>query len=151
MATLGSEAIESPPQVPGLPFIGNVLRMAQDPARFFVDSYRRFGPVYRVRIFGNSYTVLAGVEAADFMGTRRGRDSLRSKEFWSGLVDEWGARRVLTGEDGETHQKLRSVLRHGYSKEAVQGRYGELVELTDRLLERDWPTGRSVPVLTSIQ
>jgi len=151
MATLESEAIKAPPQVPGVPLFGNALRMAQDPARFFVDCYRRYGPVYRVKVLGNAYTVLAGAEAANFMGTRQGRDSLRSKEFWRGLADEWGATHILTGEDGETHQKLRAVLRHGYSKESVQGRYGELVNITDSLLDRDWPTGHFVPVLQAMQ
>ena len=36
-----------------------------------------------------------------------------------------GREQGLTGEDGETHNKLRAVLRHGYSKESVAGRYDE--------------------------
>jgi cytochrome P450 len=99
----------------------------------------------------NTYTVIAGVEAANFMGTREGRDSLRSKEFWQGLVDEWGATRTLTGEDGETHQKLRAVLKHGYSKESLKGRYDELVEITDKVIARDWPVGQLVPVVRNMQ
>ena len=102
-------------------------------------------------MFNNTYTVLAGAEAANFMGTRQGRDSLRSKEFWQGLVDEWGAKRTLTGEDGETHQKLRTVMRHGYSRESVRGRYDELVAITDSVIARDWPVGTMVPVLQAMQ
>jgi cytochrome P450 len=151
MATLESEALRTPPRVRGIPLIGNTLAMAKDPARFFVDAYRRYGPVFRVQILNNTYTVLAGAEAANFMGTRQGRDSLRSKEFWQGLVNEWGAARTLTGEDGETHQKLRTVMRHGYSKESVRGRHDELVEITDSVLARDWPVGALVPVVQAMQ
>jgi cytochrome P450 len=151
MATLESEVRKSPPRVRGIPLIGNVLAMAKDPAKFFVDCYRKYGPVYRVQVFNNTYTVLAGAEAANFMGTRQGRDSLRSKEFWQGLVDEWGAKRTLTGEDGETHQKLRAVMRHGYSRESVRGRYDELVAITDSVIARDWPVGTKVPVLQAMQ
>ena len=151
MATLESEALKSPPRVRGIPLVGNVLAMAKDPAQFFVDCYRKYGPVYRVQVFNNTYTVLAGAEAASFMGTRQGRDSLRSKEFWQGLVDEWGAKRTLTGEDGETHQKLRTVMRHGYSRESVRGRYDELVKITDSVIERDWVVGTRVPVLQAMQ
>jgi len=151
MATLESEALKSPPRVRGIPLVGNVLAMAKDPAQFFVDCYRKYGPVYRVQVFNNTYTVLAGAEAANFMGTRQGRDSLRSKEFWQGLVDEWGAKRTLTGEDGETHQKLRTVMRHGYSRESVRGRYDELVKITDSVIERDWVVGTRVPVLQAMQ
>jgi len=151
MATLESEALKSPPPVRGIPLVGNALAMARDPAQFFVDCYRKYGPVFRVQVFNNAYTVLAGAEAASFMGTRQGRDSLRSKEFWQGLVDEWGARRTLTGEDGETHQKLRTVMRHGYSRESVRGRYNELVTISDAVIARDWPVGKRVPVVQAMQ
>lgn len=151
MATVASEALKQPRQVSGIPLIGNALSMAKDPGRFFYDCYRKYGPVYRLKVMKNTYTVLAGVEAANFMGTREGRDSLRSKEFWQGLVDEWGAKRTLTGEDGETHQKLRTVMRHGYSRESVRGRYPELVKITDAVIARDWPVGKLVPVLQNMQ
>ncbi len=151
MATPETAVLKDPPQVRGIPLIGNTLDMAKDPAKFFVDCYRQHGPVFRIKVMGNTYTVLAGAEAANFMGTRAGRDSLRSKEFWQGLVNEWGASKTLTGEDGETHNKLRAVMRHGYSKESVAGRYDELVAITDSVIDRDWPTGELVPVLQNMQ
>ncbi|MBS0366884.1 MAG: cytochrome P450 [Proteobacteria bacterium] len=151
MATVASETLKSPRRVRGVPLLGNALEMGKDPARFFVDCYREYGPVFQVKLLNNIYTVLAGAEAANFMGTREGRDSLRSKEFWQGLVDEWGAQRTLTGEDGETHQKLRAVMRHGYSKESLKGRYPELIAATDKVIARDWPAGKLVPVLQNMQ
>jgi cytochrome P450 len=151
MATVESATLKTPQRVRGIPVIGNALAMSKDPAKFFVDCYRKYGPVFRIQILGNTYTVLAGAEAANFMGTRQGRDSLRSKEFWQGLVDEWGAQRTLTGVDGEMHQKMRTVMRHGYSRESVRGRYPELVAITDSVIARDWPVGSMVPVLQAMQ
>ncbi len=139
------------PTVKGVPLLGSVLDMAKDPARFFVDSYRKYGPVFRVKLLGKSYTVIAGVEAANFLGTREGKDCLRSKEFWEGLVKEYGATRTLTGEDGEGHKELRDVMRRGYSKESIKGRYNELIGITDRSIERDWKTGEMAPVLQAMQ
>ncbi len=139
------------PFVPGLPLFGSVFGLAKDPARFFLDCYRKYGPVYRLKILGNSYVTIAGVEAANFLGTREGKDCLRSKEFWQGLVDEYGATRVLTGEDGETHKQLRDILRHGYSKESIKGRYNELVGITDGAITRDWPVGTLVPTVQAMQ
>ena len=139
------------PLVRGIPVLGNVLGMARDPARFFVDSYRKYGPVFRVKILNRTYTVIAGVEAANFLGTQEGRDSLRSKEFWQGLVDEYGASRTITGEDGDAHKELREILRRGYSREAVKGRLDELVAITDRSIDRDWKPGGRVPVVRSLQ
>jgi hypothetical protein len=107
MATVESATLKTPQRVRGIPVIGSALAMVKDPAKFFVDCYRKYGPVFRIQILSNTYTVLAGAETANFMGTRQGRDSLRSKEFWQGLVDEWRARRTLTSEDGEMRQRLR--------------------------------------------
>ena len=143
--------LREPVVIPGLPFLGNVLTMAKDPAKFFVDCYRKHGPVFRISILGNKYTVIAGAEAANFMGRREGKDCLRSKEFWQGLVDEYGATQILTGSDGEVHAQLRAVMRNGYSKESIRGRYDELIAYTDRSIERDWKTGTQVPVVQAMQ
>lgn len=149
--TASSIPIKETPKVPGPPLIGNTLGMARDPAKFFVDCYRKHGPVFRISVMGHQYTVIAGAEAATFMGTREGRESLRSKEFWQGLVKEYGANRTLTGEDGESHKELRSIMKRGYSKESVKGRYNELVEITDGSIERDWTAGETVPVVQAMQ
>jgi len=151
MTTVEPEVVKAPRRVRGIPFIGSTFAMVKDPAKFFVTCYREYGPVFRVTAMGDTRTVLVGAEAANFMGTRAGRDCLRSKEFWQGLVDEWGAKRTLTGEDGETHQKLRAVMRHGYSRESLAGRHDELVAITDTVLDRDWGVGAFVPVVQAMQ
>ena len=134
-----------------LPIIGNTLEMAKDPARFFFDCYRKYGPVFRVNVLGRTHTVIAGAEAANFMGTREGREALRSKEFWEGLVDEYGAERTLTGEDGEMHLRLRAIMKRGYSRESIKGRYSELIDISDVSIDRDWKPGGLVPVVQAMQ
>jgi len=139
------------PMASGIPILGNALEMAKDPARFFVDQYRKHGPVFRVKLMSQVYTVIAGVEAANFMNTREGKECLRSKEFWQGLVDEYGASKTLTGTDGEVHNELRMIMRRGYSREAIAGRYGELLAITDKAIERRWQVGATVPVVEAMQ
>jgi hypothetical protein len=61
----------TPPLVPGLPVVGNSLGLLQDPTRFFLNAYRKYGPVFRVRIPtapGGEITVMAGPEANVFAG-----------------------------------------------------------------------------------
>ena len=125
--------------------------MASGPADFFVYCYRTYGPVCRLSILGEKYVLISGVEAANFMGTRAGKECLRSKEFWEGLKGEFGAKRMLTGEDGDSHKELRDIMRAGYSRESIKGRYNELVAITDGALARDWPAGREVPVVEAMQ
>ncbi len=41
-------SLKNTPHVPGLPLIGSLLGMAQDPAQVFVDVYRKNRPVLPV-------------------------------------------------------------------------------------------------------
>lgn len=142
---------QEPPHIRELPLIGSLPSMASDPTAFFVKNYHKYGPVYSMSILGRKYKVLCGATAAKFMSSRAGRGALRSREFWEGLAREYGATNSLPGSDGEEHDELRNVLRHGYSREAIKGRYNELIDITDRVIERDWPTGGQPPVLQSFQ
>jgi cytochrome P450 len=139
------------PVVPGLPWIGNTLEMAKDPAAFFLRAYRAHGPVYRIKVFGRESIVIAGPEAAMFLTTRQGRDSMRSKEFWEGLVREYGATETLTGADGERHVRLRTLMRDGFSRESVAGQYDTLVAITENALSRRWRVGTTIPVIEAMQ
>src|SRR5262245_27135158 len=85
-AAPASQPLREIPMVKGLPILGNVLDMARDPARFIHDAFRKYGPVYRFKMLGRTCTVLAGPVAAHWMGTREGKECLRSKEFWQGLL-----------------------------------------------------------------
>jgi cytochrome P450 len=150
--TITNEAPVLPtPTVKGVPVFGSALEMGRDPAAFLVRAYREHGPVFRIKLMGKAYTVLAGTDAANFMNSREGRECLRSKEFWQGMVDEYGATRTLTGEDGESHQELRELMRRGYSRDALKGRVPQLIEVTDRVLERDWQPGGTMPVVQAMQ
>ncbi|WP_028080213.1 cytochrome P450 [Solimonas soli] len=140
-----------PPVVRGLPLLGSTLEMAADPARFFARCYREYGQVFKVRVFGNELTVIAGAEAANFMGTREGKESLRSKEAWEPLVQEFGASKMLTAVDGELHKQLRAVMKRGFSKESIKGRYQEVLDITRTALLRDWKVGSKVPVVQAMQ
>ncbi len=150
-ANTETAVLHETPVVRGLPWFGNALDMARGPAKFFVDCYRKYGPVFRVRVLGQTYTVIAGQEAANFMSSREGKDSLRSKEFWQGLVEEYGATRTLVGVDGEQHKQLREIMKRGYSRDSIKGRYNELVQITDGALKRDWKVGQLVPVVEAMQ
>lgn len=148
-----SEAIatKQTPHVREWPLLGSIPGMASDPLRYLLKCYREYGSVFGIRVLGNEYKVLAGADAANFMNSREGKECLRSKEFWDGLVKEYEAKSALPGVDGEEHAELRKVLRRGYSRESIKGRYNELVEITDRAITRDWQPGESVPVLQSFQ
>ena len=139
------------PAVKGIPFIGNTMEMAKDPAAFFVRAYKEYGPVYQVNVFGRKQYVIAGVEAAKLMSTKKGRDGLRSKEFWDDFVEHFGASKSLTQIDGEEHRRLRAIMRAGFSREAANGQYHTLGRIIDESIARDWKSGTQPGVLEAYQ
>ena len=139
------------PKVPGLPFFGSLFKVLSEPVRFFVECYRRYGAVSEITILGQRYILVGGIEAANLLGSRVGKDSLRSKQFWEGLIREYGATRALVTEDGESHKELRDIMRRGYSKESIKGRYDECVRNLDAIYARDFKPGARVPVVTAMQ
>lgn len=144
-------ATRNTPHVREIPLIGSLPGMAADPAMHFYRNFRKHGPVFDMSVLGKKYKVLAGVEAAEHMQGRSTRDCYRSKEFWDGLVKEYGAHSSLPGVDGEEHMELRRILKDGYSRTAIKGRYNELIDITNRCIERDWTVGEDIPVLQTFQ
>src|SRR5581483_1350956 len=140
-----------PPKVRGVPLFGNLFQFAKDPAQFFLQCYREYGQVFRVTVLGNTYTCIAGAEAANFMGTREGKECLRSREAWQPLVDEFGASKMLNALDGDAHKELRGIMKRGFSKESIKGRYNRMLDITNDSLELDWKVGSKVPVVQAMQ
>lgn len=139
------------PLAPGVPVLGSALDIGRDAMEFLVRAYRAHGPVFRVRVLNQRYTVLAGPELARWMGTAEGRAALSAHDAWQGLPDAWGADRIVLSTDGAEHRRLREVMRPGFSRDAVRERLDDLVAITDRRLERDWPPGTRVPLVRAIQ
>lgn len=147
---LATSSARRPPLVKGLPLLGNVLDMASDPNQFFLRCYKTYGPIFRIRLFRREITVMAGPEANLFM-MREGSTYLRSREFWQAFIAEFGAHKNLSNTDGEIHAALRKVMKRGFARSSIQGRYQELLDITDAMLERDWAVGMEVPVVRAMQ
>ena len=136
------------PEVPGMPLIGNGIGMAVNLSDWLLRQYRRFGPVFRVRLPGRRWVVLAGVEANQFV-QRRGKALLRSEAPWHGFAADLGASRVMPGMDGGDHVRLRGVHRRGYSRAALNDRIPDVVRVV-RTQMRGWGS-RPLPVVSSVR
>jgi cytochrome P450 len=139
------------PTDPGLPILGNTLEMARDPARFFLRMYRKHGPVFVANVFGRKTIVIAGPEATEFVSSHEGRRVLSSRAFWRDFVREFGAETIVNGEDGKTHLEIRRMLAQGYSKRALDGHFGRLLDIADRSLAAEWRPGTEIRVLPAMQ
>ncbi|GIF23915.1 cytochrome P450 [Actinoplanes tereljensis] len=137
----------SPPVAPGLPVLGNALRMMGDVQQFLVDTYREMGPVFRVRALNQAFVIMAGEQANRFL-LERGDEVFSSEESFGGLNREFGMRvHVLRGRP---HRHLRKVLATGLSRDLLAARWDEVAARTAFLL-KEWPAQPAVPVVDRFQ
>lgn len=127
------------PQASGaLPIAGHAFKMAGNVGKFLTQQYQKLGPVFEVRVFGQTYVVLAGQEANLFM-IRQGAAHLRSWESWRGFKNEIGTPHIITGLDGADHRRLRKAMRDGYSRNAILRQIPSAVAVVERELSRLTP------------
>ncbi len=137
------------PHARGLPLIGNTISMTGDLRSYFTEQYLQLGPVFQVRAFQHTFTILAGPEANLFL-MREGKTHLRSLESWSEFNSELGASRSIISMDGQEHFRLRRALRDGYSRSYIEKRLGAAVAIAKREIA-SWPLDVPLPGLYMLQ
>jgi cytochrome P450 len=138
-----------PPLVPGLPLIGNALKLRGDMADFLVQTYHQLGPIYRIKVLNRKFTIMAGLEANQFLA-KLGGEMLSSQNFFGGFGREMNDGVFLPSMEGDEHIHLRKTLRPGYAREAISTHYPTLIEIA-RAHTQQWQLGRRVPVVNAMQ
>jgi cytochrome P450 len=145
----GPSTAPLPPAVPGLPLLGSGLKMINDPLGYLVSCYQQFGPIFRLAAPGRNLTVMAGLEANQFLA-RAGDEHFSSELLFGGFACEMGTRVFLVALDGEEHRRLRKLMRRGYSREMLAPRVDDIVQMV-RETALGWQPGQVIPVLDMFQ
>lgn len=145
----GTGSAPLPPQVPGLPVLGNALSMQHDPLAFLVGCYAQYGPIFRLKALNREFTVMAGLEANQFLA-RVGDEHFSSELLFGGFAEEMGTRTFMVAMDGEPHRRLRKLMRRGFSREAIGDHMDKVVALARAETAR-WAPGQLIPLLRRLQ
>ena len=137
------------PLASGLPVVGNVFSAAKDLMAFLVRSYRRYGPVFRMRLLGDEFIVLAGAEM-NHLVHRKGRMFLRTQDGWTSALEEVGAGKVVTSLDGAEHTRLRKALARGYSRKRFEENIDTAMDICRRHVDA-WPEGKAFAGKAALQ
>ena len=141
------DQLPPPPMAPGMPVLGNALKMMGDVQKFFVDTYRELGPAFRVKALNQGFVILAGERANRFL-LEHGDEVFSSEISFGGLNREFDMRvHVLRGRP---HRHLRKVLATGLTRDLLQARWDDVTGRTGRLLD-GWPGQDSLPVVDQCQ
>lgn len=136
----------SPPSLPlppgtlGLPVVGESLAFVADPFAFFEERFRRHGPVYKTRLFGDDVIVFVGPEGFTFFNddarfTRRSASPPHIQELFH--------RDAVPFLDGADQRKRRTLLLQPFTPEAIAGYAPTVERVTNRFLDR-WLSGVEV-------
>ncbi len=138
-----------PPLAPGKAFLGHALEMYRNPILHMRNLYYKFGPIYRVRVPGREFTVMAGIEANQMLA-ETGDTYFRSEGEFDDFEKEMKAGHFLINMDGEEHGRMRRLLRPGYSKQLYLQGTDDAVEIT-RHHVASWQEGSLLGVLDACQ
>ncbi len=143
------KALPLPPLAAGRPFLGHGLEMYQRPLQHMLSLYHRYGPVYRVRVPGREYYILAGLDANRMLSATDDQYFL-SRGLFDDFQKELQASHLLINMDGEEHKRLRGLMRPGYSRRHFMRRLDDAVAITRKHLAT-WPVGGKVGVMDACQ
>lgn len=113
------EGLPLPKRAPGLPLFGNTFQFLSDTSGLIARSYKRFGPVFRLRALWLKYTVIGGVEARDFLNSGEAEKHLSRRKIFDAVGEQLGNADFVLGQSGELHLRFRRVLSLVYSREVA--------------------------------
>ncbi len=137
-----------PPLAKGLPLLGSSLSMLSDPLRYFLRMFQNYGPIFRIRVPGREYTIMAGLEANQLMATAD--EVLSSTEVFADLKHELGTEKLLVAMDGSAHRTRRKLQRTSYSRDSYVARIPQLMSTSEAEF-RKWQVGEKIPVFRTLQ
>ncbi|MYA89296.1 MAG: cytochrome P450 [Boseongicola sp. SB0662_bin_57] len=115
------------------------LRSGNVPA-LFSDLAGEYGPVFQIKPpFSQSLIFLAGPEVNRWVH-RKGRNFLRSADYFADIEKVYGAHGVFPSLDGADHFRLRKALNHSYSCNRLEGHLDTLYARIRKFVA-DWEEG----------
>lgn len=132
--------------VPGRPLLGSGIEFFQSSTQFIVDCAAKYGPVFSFSALGMPVTVLSGASAIELVKDHGSGDMDRSG--WFDAFREQASFDIFEAM-GETHTRLKHLVRLGYSRQILVQYIPEIIEEAARAADR-WPTDGTVPMLDEL-
>lgn len=131
-----------PTPAPELPLLKSSLSFARDPVNFFVESYQKFGPAFRLRAFDFNLTVMLGAKAhraifgehADKLSARKGYSLLLP------LIDD-----ALLVSDGAHHAWQKRLVQPAFHTRRIESYLGIMHDVAQRRIAT-WRDGAVINV-----
>lgn len=144
------EGLPLPQRTPGLPLFGNTFQFMSDTSGLIARSYKRFGPVFRLRALWLKYTVIGGVEARDFLNSGEAEKHLSRRKIFDAVGEQLGSADFVLGQSGDLHLRFRRVLSLVYSREVASAFVPDFIAAVQEEI-MSWRSGDTRVVMPEIK
>lgn len=131
----------------GIPFIGNTISFGLNPYGTYFDHVARFGDVFRITVFGETWVVLAGPDALEHVYLNRD-DHFSARNGLKAFAPLFSG--GLLHRDGEDHHAHRRVMQAAFRAPVLKNYLDLMNGDISRLLD-DWPTHTKIKFAPSIK
>ena len=114
-----TSAAPLPPGKLGLPWIGETLGIARNNHGFYEDRFKKYGPIFKTRLFGLNFVVVSGPAAFHEFAIspaieRGGTDPISVEQIFL---------HSLALEDGTEHHSRKDVMLYAVRTREAMGAY----------------------------
>lgn len=125
-----------PPLVKGIPLVGNLPALLDNPHAFVKRAYQQYGEVFRFRALHREYVVLAGPDANRLISGEH-KDLFCVDGFWGKATAYMQCPHMLVGVDGDIHRHQRNLMLPLLSQNAFRDRVDSLAEPVTSLIRKN--------------
>jgi|GEM_PF-1953747 len=147
--TSSIESSPLPERAPGAPLFGNTFQFLSDTSGLIARSYKRFGPVFRLRALWLKYTVIGGVEARDFLNSGEAEKHLSRRKIFDAVGEQLGSADFVLGQSGDLHLRFRRILSLVYSREVASAFVPDFIEAVRKQI-KSWRPGETRAVMPEV-
>jgi cytochrome P450 len=132
-----------PPGPRGLPLIGNLLALGNDPLGFFAETARRYGDLVALDLAGWQTLLVSDLPAIEKILVDDHRNYVKHRFFWRHVTAVFG-KGLLTSE-GEPWQRQRRLAAPAFAGRQLLAYDSAMVALTRQLLD-GWKDGEVIDI-----
>jgi cytochrome P450/CRP-like cAMP-binding protein len=143
------ESSPRPERAPGAPLFGNTFQFLSDTSGLIARSYKRFGPVFRLRALWLKYTVIGGVEARDFLNSGEAEKHLSRRKIFDAVGEQLGSADFVLGQSGDLHLRFRRILSLVYSREVASAFVPDFIAAVREQI-KSWRPGETRAVMPEV-
>lgn len=138
-----------PERAPGVPLFGNTFQFLSDTSGLIAQSYKRIGPVFRLRALWLKYTVIGGVEARDFLNSGEAERHLSRRKIFDAVGEQLGSADFVLGQSGDLHRRFRRILSLVYSREVASAFVPDFIAAVREQI-KTWRPGETRAVMPEV-